>query len=139
MRALETEYKNRLIVLECTHKKTFPPPQMYGMTVNDIDILWSKGQLSQAEYEHLKTWREHCGLMIMGPKCLDCHLAKRRNPRIGNDRYTLSNWLEDKDRIYWEDMKNSRLQPNKVVEDIPEEQDPLMDVDDGSFEDENVG
>lgn len=113
LKPLQTEFKGRTITLECTHKRAFPPPQMYGSTPEDIDNLWRQGRVDQGQYQHLKTWREACGLMIMGPKCLDCPLALKQNPRPGRPHVIETEpWLDAKDKMHWEDMKAGKLAHN---------------------------
>lgn len=110
LKPLETEFKGRAISLECTHKKKFPPPQMYGHTPEDVDTLWRQGAIDQNQYQHLKVWKEQCGLMVMGPKCLDCPLALKRNPRPGRPNVIeTENWLEAKNKMHWDDMKAGKL------------------------------
>lgn len=114
LKPLETEYRGRRIVLECTHKKIFPPPQMYGATDEDIDNLWRQGNLSQNEYQLLQTWQEKCHLMVMGPRCLDCPLALKQNPRPGRPHVIETEpWLAAKERMRWEDMKSSKGEEEK--------------------------
>jgi hypothetical protein len=109
LKPLETEYRGRKITLECTHKKIFPPPQMYGSTDEDVDNLWRQGAIGQTEYQLLKTWQEKCHLMVMGPRCLDCPLALKQNPRPGRPSMIETEpWLAAKDRMRWEDMKANR-------------------------------
>ena len=109
LKPLQTEFKGRTITLECTHKRAFPPPQMYGSTPEDIDNLWRQGRVDQGQYQHLTTWREACGLMIMGPKCLDCPLALKQNPRPGRPHVIeTESWLDVKEKIHWEDMKDTK-------------------------------
>ncbi len=121
LKPLETEFKGRRIVLECTHKRRFPPPQMYGSTRQDIDTLWKQGVIDQNQYQHLKVWDENCGQMVMGPKCLDCPLALKQNPRPGRPNVIeTENWLEAKNRIHWEDMKAGKLAPASEDSEAPE-------------------
>lgn len=109
LKPLNIKYKGREVSLECTHKKTFPPPQMYGSTPDDIDNLWKQGTIDQSQYQHLKTWQAKCGLMVMGPKCLDCPLALKRNPRPGRPNVIeTKNWLEEKRKMHWDDMKSQK-------------------------------
>jgi|GEM_PF-2703290 len=109
LKPLETEFKGRPLSLECTHRRNFPPPQMYGHTIEDIDVLWKQGNLDQNQHQLLKTWAENCGLMVMGPRCLDCPLALKRNPRPGRPEVIeTENWLEAKRRMHWEDMKAAK-------------------------------
>lgn len=127
LKPLETEFKGRTITLECTHKRAFPPPQMYGSTPEDIDNLWRQGRVDQGQYQHLKTWREACGLMIMGPKCLDCPLALKQNPRPGRPHvYETEPWLDAKDRIHWEDMKAGKLAHDPSDTEAPPEPEPTL-------------
>jgi hypothetical protein len=130
LKPLETEFKGRTIRLECTHKRAFPPPQMYGSTPEDIDNLWRQGRVDQAQYQHLKVWQESCGLMIMGPKCLDCPLALKQNPRPGRPNVIeTESWLEAKDRMHWDDMKAGKLAPEAGPEDVDQ---TLVDEDIGA-------
>jgi len=150
LKPLTTNYKNREITLECTHKKVFPPPQMYGHTPEDIDNLWKQGVIDQNQHQHLRVWKENCGLMVMGPRCLDCKLALKQNPRPGRPHVIETEpWLAAKDRIYWDDMKAGKAtpeaeevvsektvilggenitvvsKPNLIVDDLP---DPKMEI-----------
>lgn len=110
LKPLKTTYRAREITLECTHKRSFPPPQMYGSTPDDIDTLWKQGTIDQNQYQHLKVWQENCGLMVMGPKCLDCPLALKQNPRPGRPHVIeTENWLDRKRKMYWDDMKAGKL------------------------------
>jgi hypothetical protein len=136
MRPLETLYRGRVIVLECVHKKQFPPPQMYGSTPDDIDILWRQGSINATQYQLLKTWQERCNLMVMGPRCLDCPLALKQNPRPGRPNVIETEpWLAAKKRMYWEDMKAGKVNgvgtgeiaavdPPDLEEPEPEEPEP---------------
>jgi hypothetical protein len=125
MRVLTTTFQGREIVLECTHKKQFPPPQMYGSTPEDIDVLWRQGAINATQYQLLKTWQEKCGLMVMGPRCLDCPLALKLNPRPGRPQVTEPEpWLEAKKRIHWEDMKNGKHKTGTVAAVAPEPEEP---------------
>lgn len=125
MRALHTTYRDREIVLECTHKKVFPPPQTYGSTAADIDVLWKQGSISANQHQMLTTWRTHCGLMVMGPRCLSCPLALKQNPRPGRpDVYETEPWMPAKKRIYWEDMKAGKLAPADEDQEEPEFEQP---------------
>ena len=109
LKPLDTEFKGRPLSLECTHRRNFPPPQMYGHTIDDIDVLWKQGNIDQNQHQLLKTWAENCGLMVMGPRCLDCPLALKRNPRPGRPEVIeTENWLEAKRRMHWEDMKAAK-------------------------------
>lgn len=106
LKPLQTKFKGREINLECTHKREFPPPQMYGSTPEDIDTLWKQGTIDQNQYQHLKVWHDKCSLMVMGPRCLDCPLALKRNPRPGRPNVIeTENWLVAKRKIHWADMK----------------------------------
>lgn len=126
LRVLQTSYQGREIVLECTHKKQFPPPQMYGSSAEDIDVLWRQGAISATQHQLLKTWQERCGLMVMGPRCLDCPLALKQNPRPGRPNVVeTESWLEAKRRFHWEDMKEGKLQ--KVVEEGPDPEEVDLD------------
>jgi len=116
LKPIEVEYRGRKISLECTHKKEFPPPQMYGNTPDDIDTMWRQGSIDQNLYQHLVTWRDKCGIMVMGPKCLDCPLALKRNPRPGRPSVVETEpWLAAKNRIHWEDMEKNKT---PVEEDV---------------------
>lgn len=109
LKPLETEYKGHQVTLECTYKKTWPPPQMYGHTPEDIDVMWKQGTVDANLHQQLATWKDKCGLMVMGPRCLDCPLAKIQNPRPGRPEvYTTEPWLPRKERLYWEDMKAAK-------------------------------
>ena len=120
LKPLETEFKGRQVALECTHKQAFPPPQMYGSTPEDIDTLWRQGRVDQALYQHLKTWHDACGLMIMGPKCLDCPLALKQNPRPGRPHVIETEpWLAAKDRMRWDDMAAAK-KATEAEEVVPE-------------------
>lgn len=111
LKPLTTTYKDREVTLECTHKRTFPPPQMYGSTPDDIDTLWKQGTIDQNQYQHLKVWHEKCGQMVMGPRCLDCPLALKQNPRPGRPNVIeTENWLEAKNKMHWDDMKAGKLE-----------------------------
>jgi hypothetical protein len=84
---------------------------MYGSSAEDIDVLWRQGAISATQHQLLKTWQERCGLMVMGPRCLDCPLALKQNPRPGRPHVVeTESWLEAKRRFYWEDMKAGKLQ-----------------------------
>lgn len=114
LKPLTTTFKGREITLECTHKREFPPPQMYGSTPDDIDTLWKQGRIDQNQYQHLKVWHEKCGLMVMGPRCLDCPLALKQNPRPGRPHVIeTENWLEVKNKMHWDDMKAGKLVPEE--------------------------
>lgn len=109
LKSVEVEFLGKPVVLECTHKRQFPPPQMYGHTPADIDVLWTQGALPQAEYHLLKTWQARCGLMVMGPKCMDCPLAVKKTPRPGRPKiFDTEPWLPAKRRLHWEDMAKKR-------------------------------
>jgi hypothetical protein len=106
LKHLVVQYKGVEISLECTHKKDFPPPQMYSSTAEDIDTLWRQGALTQIQYQMLLTWKEKCGLMVMGPRCLDCPLALKRNPRPGRPNVIETEpWLPAKERMHWQRLK----------------------------------
>jgi hypothetical protein len=109
LKHLDVVYQGHNIALECIHKKDFPPPQMYGSTAEDIDTLWRQGALTQNAYQMLQTWKEKCGIMVMGPRCLDCPLALKRNPRPGRPNVIETEpWLPAKERMYWDRTKPSR-------------------------------
>jgi len=128
LKTLTTNYKGREVTLECTHKKTFPPPQMYGSTPEDIDTLWKQGTIDQNQYQHLKVWQENCGLMVMGPRCLDCPLALKQNPRPGRPNVIeTENWLKAKNQMHWDDMKAGKLAPPTE----PEEEQMDLERDNG--------
>jgi len=117
LKPLTTTYKGREITLECTHKKIFPPPQMYGHTPEDIDTLWKQGAIDQNQHQHLKVWKEKCGLMVMGPRCLDCPLALKQNPRPGRPHVIETEpWLPAKEKMHWDDMKAGKLAPKPLAE-----------------------
>lgn len=118
LKHLDTQYKGQDISLECTHKKDFPPPQMYSSTAEDIDTLWRQGALNPNQYQMLQTWKEKCGLMVMGPRCLDCPLALKRNPRPGRPHVIeTESWLDAKDRMYWAAMKKQKREPTVPLVD----------------------
>jgi len=105
LKPLTTKFKGREISLECTHKQSFPPPQMYGHTPEDVDTLWKQGAVDQNQYQHLKVWQDICGQMVMGPKCLDCSLALKQNPRPGRPHVIeTESWLAAKEKMHWRDM-----------------------------------
>jgi len=117
LKPLTVNYQGREITLECTHKKTFPPPQMYGSTPDDIDNLWKQGAIDQNQHQHLKVWQENCGLMVMGPRCLDCKLALKQNPRPGRPHVIETEpWLPVKRQMRWDDMKTGKLAPEPLAE-----------------------
>jgi hypothetical protein len=127
LKSIDVEYRGRKLTLECTHARQFPPPQMYGHTPDDIDTMWRQGTIDQNLYQLLTTWREHCGIMVMGPKCLDCPLALKQNPRPGRPHVIETEpWLTVKDQIHWEDMARNKTltsEDTEVIEDpaeIPE-------------------
>jgi hypothetical protein len=112
LKPLTTIYREREITLECTHKQIFPPPQMYGSTPEDIDTLWKQGTIDQNQYQQLKVWKDNCGLMVMGPRCLDCPLALKQNPRPGRPHVIETEpWLAVKEKMRWDDMKAGKLAP----------------------------
>jgi len=78
--------------------------------------------VDQAQYQHLKTWHDACGLMIMGPKCLDCPLALKQNPRPGRPHVIETEpWLDVKEKIRWDDMKAAKeAQPPVESDQAPE-------------------
>lgn len=126
LKPLTIIYQDREITLECTHKKVFPPPQMYGSTPDDIDNLWKQGAIDQNQHQHLKVWQEKCGLMVMGPRCLDCPLALKQNPRPGRPHVIETEpWLPAKRKMHWDDMKAGKLEQSS-------------DDSTGSFEEEFV-
>ena len=128
LKPLTVTYQGREITLECTHKKTFPPPQMYGSTPDDIDNLWKQGAIDQNQHQHLKVWQENCGLMVMGPRCLDCKLALKQNPRPGRPHVIETEaWLPVKRKMHWDDMKAGKLAPPQEPEPVVEEE-PVAEV-----------
>lgn len=140
LKPLETEFKGREISLECTHKKAFPPPQMYGHTPEDVDTLWKQGAIDQNQYQHLKVWKEQCGLMVMGPKCLDCPLALKRNPRPGRPNVIeTESWLEVKNRMHWDDMKAGKLAQKPEPQEAPEKRAVVNDADGRVTEEQALG
>jgi hypothetical protein len=97
---------------------------MYGHTLEDIDMLWRQGDLNQNQHQLLKTWAEKCGLMVMGPRCLDCPHALLRNPRPGRPEVIeTENWLEAKHRMHWDDMKAAK--DGKKI-DEPDQQQEIL-------------
>jgi hypothetical protein len=140
LKPLETEFKGREISLECTHKKTFPPPQMYGHTPEDVDTLWKQGAIDQNQYQHLKVWKEQCGLMLMGPKCLDCPLALKRNPRPGRPNVIeTESWLEAKNTMHWADMKAGKLAQAPEPQAAPSKPAVVQDPDGRVTEEQVLG
>jgi hypothetical protein len=112
LKPLTTIFRDHEVTLECTHKKIFPPPQMYGSTPEDIDTLWKQGTIDQNQYQQLKVWKDNCGLMVMGPRCLDCPLALKQKPRPGRPNVIETEpWLAEKERLHWADMKAGKLAP----------------------------
>jgi len=112
LKPLTTIFRDHEITLECTHKKIFPPPQMYGSTPEDIDTLWKQGVIDQNQYQQLRVWKEKCGIMVMGPRCLDCPLAKKQNPRPGRPNVIeTESWIAAKEKMHWADMKAGKLAP----------------------------
>lgn len=103
LKPITIKHLGQEITLECTHKRIFPPPQMYGATDADIDNLWRQGVLSQTEFQQLETWRRICHQMIMGPRCMDCPLALKQNPRPGRP-YIIETepWLPAKEKMKWD-------------------------------------
>ena len=122
LKPLTTIFRDHEITLECTHKKIFPPPQMYGSTPEDIDTLWKQGVIDQNQYQQLRVWKENCGIMVMGPRCLDCPLALKQNPRPGRPNVIETEpWLAAKERLHWADMKAGKLAP-------PQEETPVAET-----------
>lgn len=109
LKPLTTKFKGREVSIECTHKQSFPPPQMYGHTPEDVDTLWKQGAVDQNQYQHLKVWQDICGQMVMGPKCLDCSLALKQNPRPGRPHVIETEpWLAVKEKMHWRDMATQK-------------------------------
>lgn len=131
LKPLTTIYKDQEITLECTHKKVFPPPQMYGSTLEDIDNLWKQGAIDQKQHQHLTTWKDNCGLMVMGPRCLDCPLALKQNPRPGRPHVIeTAPWLATREKMHWDAMKAAKpplkSEPEKTAAESapPESEEP---------------
>jgi hypothetical protein len=126
LKKLETEHNGREIVLECTHKKKFPPPQMYGLTSEDVDKMWKQSAIDQTLHQRLVIWRDMCGLFQMGPKCMGCDMALLQKPRPGRPNVIeTENWLAAKGRIEVEDRKAARTLPeDREVPEAPEAGEP---------------
>ena len=129
LKPLTTIFRDHEITLECTHKKIFPPPQMYGSTPEDIDTLWKQGVIDQNQYQQLRVWKEKCGIMVMGPRCLDCPLAKKQNPRPGRPNVIeTESWLAAKEKMHWADMKAGKLAPPEDTIVVEGKADPVVKV-----------
>lgn len=103
---LQTEFQGREISLECTHKKKFPPSQMYGLSIEDIDKMWKQGVITQTLHQSLTVWKDQCGLFLMDSKCLSCPLALLQKPRPGRPHVIeTENFLEARKRFQLEDQK----------------------------------
>lgn len=126
LKKLETTHNGREIALECTHKKKFPPPQMYGLTAEDVDKMWKQSAIDQTLHQRLVIWRDMCGLFQMGPKCMSCPMALLQKPRPGRPHVIeTENWLTAKKRIELEDRKAARILPeDREVPEAPEAGDP---------------
>jgi hypothetical protein len=122
LKSLETKHNDRDITLQCTHRKKFPPPQMYGLTAEDVDKMWKQGAIDQTLHQRLVIWRDMCGLFQMGPKCMGCKQALLEKPRPGRPNVIeTENWLGAKRRIELEDQKAARTLPeDREVPEAPE-------------------
>jgi hypothetical protein len=123
LKSLETKHNDRDITLQCTHRKKFPPPQMYGHTAEDVDKMWKQGAIDQNMHQSLTVWRDMCGLFQMGPKCLGCEHALLEKPRPGRPNVVeTENWLGAKRQMLLEDRKAKRILPED--RETPEAPDP---------------
>ena len=122
MKPLETEVQGREIKIECTHKKKFPPPQMYGHSAEDVDKMWKQGAISQTLHQSLTVWRDMCGLFLMGPKCLTCPQALLQKPRPGRPHVIeTENFLEAAQQFRKDDARANRTRPeDRKAADQPE-------------------
>ena len=69
-------------------------------------------RVDQNQHQQLKVWQDKCGQMVMGPKCLDCPLALKQNPRPGRPNVIeTENWLDAKRKMHWDDMKATKPAP----------------------------
>lgn len=128
LKPLKTEFQEKPISLECTHKTSFPPPQMYGHTAEDIDKMWKQGAIDQNLHQSLKVWRDNCGLFVMGDKCLSCPLALLQKPRPGRPHVIeTENWLMAQRRLVLEEQRykgsqhNQEPVPSSMEEPVVEE------------------
>ena len=123
LKPIETEFQGRQISLECTHKKKFPPPQMYGHSAEDVDKMWKQGAVSQTLHQSLTVWKDMCGLFVMDSKCLSCPQALLQKPRPGRPNVIeTENFLEAKKRFVREDARANRVLPED--REAPEQPEP---------------
>ena len=123
LKPLKTEFQGRQITLECTHKKKFPPPQMYGHSAEDVDKMWKQGAVSQTLHQSLTVWKDMCGLFVMEAKCLSCPQALLQKPRPGRPNVIeTENFLEAKKRFRLEDARDNRTLPED--RETPEQPEP---------------
>jgi hypothetical protein len=119
LKPYKTEFQGKPISLECTHKSSFPPPQMYGHTGEDIDKMWKQGAIDQNLHQSLKIWRDNCGLFVMGDKCMSCPLALLQKPRPGRPHVIeTENWMIAQRRLILEEQRTSR-QVQQSVDSVP--------------------
>jgi len=119
LKSLETKHNDRDITLQCTHRKKFPPPQMYGHTAEDVDKMWKQGAIDQTMHQSLTVWRDMCGLFQMGAKCLGCKHALLEKPRPGRPHVIeTANWLGEKQQMLLDERKAARVLPED--RDTPE-------------------
>lgn len=129
MKPLSTEFQDKPIVLECKHKREFPPPQMYGHTAEDIDKMWKQGAIDQTLHQKLVIWKNMCGLFQMDAKCMGCEQALLQKPRPGRPHVIeTENWLKAKRRLELEKQRANRILPEDrpVPAPLPEPTAPLQ-------------
>lgn len=96
MEDFHTTYREKLVVLRCSHKKEFPPTE--GVTRKDMDEAWKSGRLRFQEYERYKIWERVCGLREMGKKCLSCpHALKMGQHPTNPNQSEVLIWVNHKD------------------------------------------
>jgi hypothetical protein len=71
-------------VLHCTYERKWPPPSVAFSGDEAVDNMWRSGEISEQEWEQIKTWRRVCGLMDMGPKCTSCPWALKETRVLHN-------------------------------------------------------
>jgi len=123
LKPLQTEFQGRDISIECTHKRKFPPPQMYGHSAEDVDKMWKQGAIDHTLHQSLIIWRDMCGLFLMDAKCLSCPQALLQKPRPGRPNVIeTENFLEAKKRFRLEDARANRTLPED--REPPEQPEP---------------
>jgi len=128
LKSLETKHNDRDITLQCTHRKKFPPPQMYGHTAEDVDKMWKQGAIDQTMHQSLTVWRDMCGLFQMDAKCLGCKHALLEKPRPGRPHVIeTANWLGEKQQMLLDERKAARVLPeDREVPEAPESGEPSV-------------